>query len=350
MSLVKKGKHWFIVYCQKNKQIWKTTGQEDKEIAEAIHTQFMAILKENKTRAIVAKLLGQATPEPARNVLQETKRRLKINRILDVCQRYKELSVNHTRAFNRFISSLSNNITYADEITGDMAFDYLHANYGELSGKAWNNNKTYLHSIFKTILLDAGLSESPFARVIQKRDNGKHQRPFTDAECKMIINAAKEPWKSAAIIAYHTGLRQKDIFELRWNNINGNIITVTPAKTSRHGKAVQIPIHSELSKYLSTLPRKNQRVLGFSDTKCHNSGSFTTAFGKILEELNIEDTEHGIVNFNSFRNTFITRCRAAGIAEHAIRGIAGHGTKELTDLYSHDITSAMAILQLPSNI
>ena len=153
-------------------------------------------------------------------------------------------------------------------------------------------------------------------------------------------------WKSASLIAWFTGLRQKDVFLLRWDQIDGDVLTTLPAKTARFGRAVRIPIHPQLAEALRKLPRRGDRVLGAWDYD-PESISFRRLFGSLLRKLDIRDNLHGIVVFNSFRDSFITRCDAAGVPRHAIRGIVGHTEDNTTDLYSHDLTSARQVQQLP---
>ncbi len=354
MSIVQKKKDgkWYIVHIVNGKQIWTATGNTDRQFALDLEATIRQAKAAAKIRLILAQMSGDtqaaaassASPTPAPAA---PKKRLKISEVLAVAEKYRAIGTDIKRAWNRFASALPPTITCIDEISADIAFDYLQTNYGEQSGKAWNNNKTYLNSLLKVVLIESGLSSSPFERVIQRKNIGKHQRPFTEDEAAAIIGAAKEPWKSACIIAYHTGLRQKDCFSLKWSDISDGVITIIPAKTSRYNKAVQIPVHQQLAGWLDGLKRKDERVLGF--VPLHSfKGRFTRYFRSLLDDLNIADNESGIVAFNSFRNTFITRCRAAKIAEHAIRGIAGHGDREMTDLYSHDLTAAKDILRLPS--
>ena len=72
---------------------------------------------------------------------------------------------------------------------------------------------------------------------------------------------------------------------------------------------------------------------------------------KVLKSLkmlqDICDNVMGKVVFNSFRDSFITRCDEFGIPRHAIRGIVGHTEDNMTDLYSHDLTTARQVQQLP---
>ena len=190
------------------------------------------------------------------------------------------------------------------------------------------------------------MAESPFARIPNRSLSSKHQRPFTEAEFIRIYHAAQEPWKTAVLIAWFTGLRQKDVFLLRWDQIEGDVLTTLPAKTARFGRAVQIPIHPQLSEALQKLPRCGARVLGAWGYD-PDAASFKRAFGDLLRSLGIRDNIHGKVVFNSLRDSFITRCDEAGIPRHAIRGIVGHTEDNMTDLYSHDLTSARQVQLLP---
>jgi integrase len=351
MALIKRNNIWHAYYRGiGGKLTFRSTGCTDKLEAKALEPDIMAANREAKRKHRIEVLLGRAPVEekPLTHQPAKPKNRVKLSELLDTVQKYREISQDHIKTFSRFIKYLPPEVKYCDQVTPEIAFKYLQDKYKSKTGKSWNNNKTYLNSLFRVILIDAGLSESPFARVPQMRDFPKHQRPFTDEECVKIINACKEPWKSASMIAYHTGMRQKDCFGLKWSDIKGGIITITPAKTSRFGKSVQIPIHPQLSKWLDKLPRRDELVLGFGHIKYHKCGSFNMYFGSVLDTLKIINNESGIVGFGSFRNSFNTRCDKAQIPEHATMGITGHADKKLKRLYSHDLTAAMAIKQLPS--
>ncbi len=343
MAIIQKKKkgNYYLVYQVDGKQIWKSTGTNNKKLARSFEDTARKQNSEDKLRRKMAELLGDKPPVQVETILALKNKRLKLEDVIPSAEKYKDISIDKKRAWDRFTEALSKDIRYADQITADVAFAYLNKHYSKQKGKTWNNNRTYLNSIFRIILVDAGMMESPFQRIIQKRlDDGEHQRPFTEDECTAIIGAAKEPWRSAAIIAYYTGLRQIDCFALKWSSIQDSIITHMPEKTRRYNRAVKIPIHPELQQHLNTLSHNNDTVVGFTGSR---KGRFSRYFGELLTELGITDNENGTVEFNCFRNTFITRCRAAGIPEHVIRGIVGHVSSDMTDLYSHDTTGAMAI-------
>lgn len=184
------------------------------------------------------------------------------------------------------------------------------------------------------------------ATIHPRKVSSVSQRPFTRDEYRRILDVAEEPWRSAVQIAWFTGLREKDVFTLKWTEIAGDLIRKLPAKTARFRREVLIPIHPSLAAVLQSLPRKGERVLGAWKYNPNYIG-FRRAFGDILTRAGIEGGDGGRVCFNSLRNSFISRCDAAGIPRHAVRGIVGHVSDDMTDLYSHDETSARLIQTLP---
>ena len=323
--------------------------------AKALEADLMeknrAVCRHQRSLAHAARMAaaaGRGNAAPVLEVIQKhRRRRLKICDALAAAARYRQLGVTAERHFNNFARSVP--CRYMDEVTPEIAFDYLCQRFpvDDSKGKSFNNAKSAINNVFKLTLLDADLTESPFQRIPSRDNDSDHQRPFSEDEFRKLYAAAREPWKSAILIAWYTGLREKDVFSLQWHNITGDVIETTPAKTARHGRGVQIPVHPELEKLFAELPRAGERVLGAWAYNPNNS-SFALYFGKLLQQCDIRENSRGIVNFNSFRNSFITRCDEAGIPRHAIRGIVGHVDDEQTDLYSHDLHTARLIQSLPA--
>lgn len=283
-------------------------------------------------------------PQPI--IREKRVRRLKLSDALEAAAKYKSIGETTTKRFHAFVKATK--LKYMDEVTPEIAFEYLCSKSPEdTSGKNFNNIKSALNAVFRLTLLDSGMDESPFSKIPNRSLSSKHQRPFTESEFIRIYNAAQEPWKTAVLIAWFTGLRKKDVFLLRWEQIDGDVLTIMPAKTARFGRAVQIPVHPQLAEALQNLPRCGDRVLGAWGDYDPNASTFKGAFADLLRTLGITDNIHGKVVLNSLRDSFITRCDEAGIPRHAIRGIVGHTEDNMTDLYSHDLTSARQVQRLP---
>ena len=286
-------------------------------------------------------------PAPEYAPVRDHKRkRLKLANWRTAAEKYRRISEDTARIFNRFVKGVP--VRYFDEVTPEIALRYLQQAYGgDGQGKSFNNNKTALNSVFRFLLVDAGMSISPVAAIPNRQHTAQHQRPFTEDEFRRIYRAATEPWKTACVIAWYTGMREETVFNLKWSDIEGDVVTKKPGKTARYGRAVEVPFHPEILKRLAQLPHVNDYVLGWPPAK-RNNGAFMTQFGKVLDSLGIVDDARGIVNFNCFRNSFITTCDREGLPRHATRGVVGQRSDDTTDLYSHDLTTARRIQNFPT--
>ena len=135
-----------------------------------------------------------------------------------------------------------------------------------------------------------------------------------------------------------------DCFRLCPDDISDGWIHITPAKTARFKRAVEIPVHPELAAHLSALP-----AVG-SEPFCANAPSqqrIAANLRGLFARCGVEDTDAGKASFHSIRAAFITRLRENGIPETAIEGMAGHTDAGTTAVYSQDRQTPLQVLSLP---
>ena len=327
---------------------------DDLIVARAMEAELMAKNKaarmHQRAQAHIARLDVAAGVRPAEDLPQpitreKRRKRLRLADGISTAEKYRAVSDDGKKIWKRFV--LGSGVVYFDEVTPDVALNYLQERYGDPDkGKSFNNNKSALSAIFKFCMVDAGVDSNPFAVIPMRRFVSEHQRPFTEEEFIRIYQAAAEPWKTATLIAWHTGLREESVFNLEWSRLDGDVITVLPGKTARFGREVQIPLHPQVMKRLSELPRVDNKIFGCFKFSRKSSG-FKLYFGKLLAELGIVGTAAGIVQFNCFRNSFITRCDQLGLPRHATRGMVGQVEDDTTDLYSHDLATARRVQEFP---
>ena len=347
MALRRRGKqnYWHAYY-----NVWERTpdglrykrvevnlGTTDRDVAKSLEVRLMRRARESSVEARASAKIEAILTGGTVTVQRAAKRRLKISAALERAARYHDFGITAQNYWKRFQRGIG--CVYMDEVTPELAFGFL--DKLNLSGKSYNNMKCALNAVFKTLLLDSGMDASPFDRLPVRKSSTLAQRPFTSAEYERMLAVASYPWKEAIQIAWWTGLRKKDVFKLKWSEIHGDMIRKLPAKTARFRREVLIPIHPRLQAVLDGLKRKGEYLLMVTQN------DYDRGFNALLSRAGIVEDETGTVNFNSFRNSFISRCDSAGIPRHAIRGIVGHVSDIQTDLYSHDETSARLIQSLP---
>lgn len=367
MALLKKANTWYAYFRDLDgRQVKRSLHTGDRAIAEIREKAMKEMIQEVKFRAACQRMrpdepqITTAFPKKQAPAPGEHQRGgIALAAMFD-CAMKKKNWTDHARMkkiWDNFVASIG--VKYADQVTPRMALDHLENKYGNLSGKTFNNAKTALNTIFRLCLVEAGLQQSPFVPIANRQvQNVEHHRPLTEQEFIQAFNAAAEPWKTAALISWHTALRRETCFRLAWEHINkeDRSITIMPGKTARFGRAVYIPIHPQLWEHLCALPRPDSDktpilsqfpyVANWSVTSGSKKTRYTYFVG-LLRSLGIFDTQAGKASFHSIRASFITRCDEAGINRRATKGVAGQVADNITDLYSHDKETAKEILKLP---
>ena len=325
MSLHKKHNRWYAVFYRNGKHVWKSTKQTDKKKARAIHDRWEAENLSDSDR-FFNQVMG-ITVKPA----------LLLADAWDLYRDLKTPSHNTVKLWRQFCAHFGET-TDIHKISKAAAVKYLAS--GKVSAKTFNNRKSALSSIFRTLAIyDV---ENIWLQIPNKSVDSKPYRPFTDAEVNAILKHSDGFWRSAVVIGYCTGLRLKDIVHLHSDQIRDGFIEVMPSKTKRFKRSVLIPIHDEVKKILTD----REGLLFPEAARQYGYGCFQRAFPEILKKAKVRDSARGKASFHSLRSTFITNCEKAGIDRRIIQGIVGHRSPAMTEHYSDDMESSKAILSL----
>ena len=347
MAITKKGKYYYLYFRENGKLRWMATGHTVEAEARKLDRANSARLHSDRQKRYLKRIADPEAVEerPAASPEPEHKRgTVKLADLFTIASKYRELSRFHKNALADLIRVTG--LVYADKVTPRIARDYLEKRFGNGNGKSYNNARTYLNTIFRLTLIESGLPASPFASLVPRRvTNTVSHRPITDAEFRRLFSAAKEPYRTALLIGYHTGLRLMDCFRLCPEDIADGWIHLTPAKTARFKRAVEIPVHPELADHLSRI-----EVSG-NEPYCRNAPSeqrIAANLRALFDECGVSDTPDGKASFHGLRSAFVTRLREHGIPEHAIEGLAGHTDTATTNVYSRDRQTPLKLLEIPS--
>lgn len=353
MALRKVGKIYHILYRDLVGKVRTVTTEETKKTAamkkESVWMASLKAERQKRKRGFTFHLPGgNALPENSVAALDGNlkRRRLKLADAIEVYTKYYGEPAQESRKyFNRFVKATG--LEYMDDVTPDVAFNYLEKTYSETTAKTFNEARGGLNTIFKRLLLHAGMELSPFDQIGNKKHKGKHQRGVSENEVKILLKAASEQMFTAILIAWFTGFRRSSVFSLGFADIReddehqGRYFRHLPPKTARFNRWVKVPLHPQLDAHLRSLPNQAGRIVG----SC--SKRFERSFKKLCDDCGVVDNEDGIVRFGSIRKSFLTRCDKAGLRRTATRGMAGHNSDEMTDLYSDDYAGALPLKEFP---
>lgn len=198
------------------------------------------------------------------------------------------------------------------------------------------SHRATLHAFWEWCC-DMGLAfENPVGRAVTPAPAlDKERAIYTEDEYRTLLAKAKELnhpyWGEAIQLAWHTGLRLGDIAMLHWHQIDlqAKVIRVTPSKTIRFGKKLELPIADELEACLMELSLRT------GADKYVNRGmavhylfdrhkSLGGQFKRLCQKAGVK-----FGSFHGFRRSFVSRMVNAGISPAVICSLTGHSLPQV---------------------
>jgi integrase len=189
---------------------------------------------------------------------------------------------------------------------------------------------------------------------------------FTPEQIRSLVAEAQGDWKGAILCGYYTGLRLKDVTQLRWESVDAGLtkLELIPRKTRRKKKnrKVVLPIHPVLAQWL----RKQTHGIGKAPVfpslagksgggKSGLSSMFKRIMeragiqGRILRERNGEGRSQSSLSFHSLRHSFNSALANADVAQEIRQKLTGHASAAMNEVYTHRELEPLrrAIAKLP---
>jgi len=365
--LTQKNGVWQIVHRDPitNKNKWKSTGTKDKELAEKIFAeslamkQFVAEQKQGLQEMVIER--ARSFAGVAMKTQTTFSQAWEVYLADEHTQAMKKSSLaavhTHYLVFTTWSSS-EKNISSVEKVSYELAVEFfqkfLKGKRGVADGTLINY-KRVLSGIWSRIKRPLGLMENPFTDVRTPRHPQRQtHRCFTQEELKAVYAALPDDWKLMVRIAYHTGLRFGDCccFDMKW--LRGNILYPRPGKLQRYGQELCIPLPEDLVKDIQARHLLNgdgrysidngldETMLfpEFALKYSYHDGDFGKYFGNILNKLGFDSkNEQGILSFHSIRHTYNTMLAELGADSGTRMKLLGHSTLSINTLYNHAVDS-----------
>jgi integrase len=191
---------------------------------------------------------------------------------------------------------------------------------------------------------------------------------FSAKEVSALVQAAKDSrdWQGVILLGYYTGLRLADCLSLKWSSVDlqSKVLKVTPRKTARTGKKLEIPMAPDIEDFLLDHPvgKRDTDPVFPSLAKLSVGGNrgASRLFQRVMEDAGLASGklrsaagESGRAvaerSFHSLRHSYITALSSAGVAVEVRQKLVGHSTAEQNLHYTHAELSALrtAVESLP---
>ena len=258
-------KNWGLVWWQDGKQRWRTTGTDDRALAEKALEELRAVLagtrREGKIRDILE--LASRVPVasariPMASVWSVYEKQPATREIKARTARLKELRV---ESFIKWLTEKHPEAIAVQDVSERVALEYMVSLDGK-AGQTRNNILSDLRSVWDVIRIPLGLDRNPWAAVKRVEARSIRQKAFTLDQVRQIMQKAivwaaegrgeGNFWPAAIALGYHTGLRWGDVCTLAWEEIDFSrkVLVVYPNKDRIKKKPVVHPFQEEFSGYL----------------------------------------------------------------------------------------------------
>lgn len=253
-----------------------------------------------------------------------------------------------------YIAYIRKNGRYVREIANRKGRAAYASQNRALSVRTMNEIQMVVAGVFEKLRDDAGLVDNPFGKIPRLAKSGENREAYSIEEIQKILKSDDDFCRPLFLVAICTGLREGDICNLRWKevNLNKGMIYRVQGKT---GNAVAIPIMAQLEQFLRGLPRDQEWVLPMQhDVYARGDGAVSRNVRRFLEGLGIttqrkvkgRDRAISVKDLHSCRHTFCWLAGQAGIPLPTVQSIVGHMSPEMTAHYAAHVSERQKRTQI----
>src|SRR5262249_14058440 len=330
---------WFACFRDSDgRRVRKSTKTTDKTLAQEIAAKWAQLaqagragrLTESQCRNVISEMYERVIGQPlhfrtARTYLSEWLENSKTDTTASTYGRYRQIVGTFLAHLGIKADRLLREVTSADVKAWR---DMLKAK--GLSAPTVNGAIQILRMPFKAAHANGIIAINPltknYVRLFKDEARNVTKDVFTPQQIGELLKAApSDDWRGAILCGYFTGLRLRDVTELRWNavDIAEGTITVTTRKTR---KDVIVPMHPQFAAWLEKQIRGIGRAAVFP-TLAGKSGQGKNGLsaqfrrimdkagvkGRVLREATGAARPHSSLTFHSLRHSFNSALQAVGV-------------------------------------
>ncbi len=169
-------------------------------------------------------------------------------------------------------------------------------------------------------------------RIKKDKKLARANRPWSEAECRTVLECAPPQLKIAIALAMCAGFRKRDVLTVTKAAVSDGMISMT---TSKRQVPVAVPIHPLLADALAAASRTDAvQLVVTSKGRPWTESGFNSTFGKFIDRLEVEGVIGPGLTMHGLRHTLGTRLREVTADLDLIRRILGQQTLSMAQHYS----------------
>ncbi len=190
-----------------------------------------------------------------------------------------------------------------------------------------------LRNILNRVLRHEIISKIPVTYFPSVKVDNVHKRIFTDDKYQRLLEASPLWLRRIVIMAYLTGMRQKEIIQLEWNavDLKTGFIRLKAAQTKTdEARSVRLsPQVIQMMKKIPDTPHTRNVFLSVTQKPILRWGSYQNkVWNESLKRAGIEDAV-----FHDMRHDFVTKAMRRGNPAYLVMKQVGHKSDAILRRY-----------------
>ncbi|MEM7226329.1 MAG: tyrosine-type recombinase/integrase, partial [Pseudomonadota bacterium] len=279
-----------------------------------------------------------------------------------------EITPDHVRAYIRKIASLPDcRGLKIDRVPELLAYKAKHPDKQLVSPSTVAKHLDGLKALFRWAVSQGLVDSNPASSFRPPKDNrpvSSERRPFTTAELKKVLDAAKREWRDKGgeygtdrwwilQLGIYSGARLEEICQLSKENVYQDGDTWVMRIDDDDERQVKnktsnrtVPLHKKLvdAGFPAFVGKaKGPRIFDLEKTVGRYGNRVSKSFARLVRDQNkasIPDPKKNLV-FHSIRHSFTDACRHAGVPLDICQVLLGHSAGTITSNYGagHDVST-----------
>ena len=186
---------------------------------------------------------------------------------------------------------------------------------------------TVLKAIFNRAVRHGRLLANPTTRVKIQKPNNTLVRYLTNEQEDMLLKHLPPQYRGIILTALNTGLRQGELLQLTWADVDWNVGVLTVNET-KAGERRRVPMNSTVVGILSELREADQ----------NGEGRIFVVTGRYLRRVfdkAVRASGLAPFRFHDLRHTFASRLAMQGANDRTLMALGGWKSPAMLNRYAH---------------
>lgn len=218
---------------------------------------------------------------------------------------------------------------YLCDITPQSVEQYKAARIKEVKPATVNRELACLKCMLNKAIEWGKADDNPARKVKLFKENNKRIRYLEKEQIRQLMDACAPHLKPIVTVALFTGMRQSEIFGLKWQNIHfeRSLIYIPHTKS---GERQQVPMSDIVKRAIISVPKHPDSPYIFCNEDGRPYTNVRKSFDAALKKCGIID-----FHFHDMRHTFASQLVMAGVDIKSVQELLRHKSIEMTMRYAH---------------